>query len=84
MAYWRFDAIANSWSSLGNFLKSINLSSKVSSKRRTCFKNVSKLKLYRLIFHKQVASSFWNTETVSTGLSDFHKLALTVLNTIIF
>ena len=49
-------------------------------KEKTCFKNVSNPSCIDL-FLTNNALSFQHTETVSTGLSDFHKLVLTVLKT---
>ena len=51
-------------------------------KRKTCFKNVSNLSCIGL-FLTNNALSFQHTETVFTGLSDFHKLVLTILKTTI-
>ena len=50
--------------------------------QKTCFKNVSNPSCIDL-FLTNNALSFQHTETVSTGLSDFHKLVLTVLKTTI-
>ena len=47
-------------------------------KEKTCFKNVSNASCIDL-FLTNNALSFQHTEIVSTGLSDFHKLVLTVL-----
>ena len=47
-------------------------------KEKTCFKNVSNPSCIDL-FLTNNALSFQHTETVSTGLSDFHELVLTVL-----
>ena len=46
-------------------------------KEKTCFKNVSNPSCIDL-FLTNNALSFQHTETVSTSLSDFHKLVLTV------
>ena len=51
-------------------------------KEKTYFKNVSNPSCIDL-FLTNNALSFQRTETVSTGLSDFHKLVLTVLKTAI-
>ena len=51
-------------------------------KEKTCFKNVSNPSCIDL-FLTNNALSFQHTETVSTSLSDFHKLVLTVLKTAI-
>ena len=49
-------------------------------KEKTCFKNVSNPSCIDLFLTNSVLS-FQNMETVPTGLSDFHKLVLTVLKT---
>ena len=49
-------------------------------KEKACFKNVSNPSCIDLLLTNS-ALSFQHTETVSTGLSDFHKLVLTVLKT---
>ena len=49
-------------------------------KEKTCFKSISNPSCIDL-FLTNNALSFQNTKTVSTGLSDFHKLVLTVLKT---
>ena len=51
-------------------------------KEKTCFKNVSNPSCIDL-FLTNSALSFQHTETVSTGLSDFHELVLTALKTTI-
>ena len=51
-------------------------------KEKACFKNVSNPSCIDLLLTNS-ALSFQHTETVSTGLSDFHKLVLTVLKTTI-
>ena len=51
-------------------------------KEKTCFKNVSNPSCIDL-FLTNNALSFQHTETVSTDLSDFHELVLTVLKTTI-
>ena len=51
-------------------------------KEKTCFKNVSSPSCIDL-FLTNNALSFQHTETVTTGLSDFHKLVLAVLKTAI-
>ena len=49
-------------------------------KEKACFKNVSNPSCIDLLLTNS-ALSFQHTETVSTGLSDFHKLVLTVSKT---
>ena len=46
----------------------------------SCFKSILNPSCIDL-FPTSSPSSFQNTKTVSTGLSDFHKLVLTVLKT---
>ena len=48
-------------------------------KSATCFKNPSKPLCVDLIL-RNCPKSFMNIQAVVTGLSDFHKLTLTVLN----
>ena len=48
-------------------------------KEKTCFKSISNPSCIDL-FLTSTALSFQRIKTVSTGLSDFHKLVLTVLN----
>ena len=48
-------------------------------KEKTCFKSISNPSCIDL-FLTNTALSFQRIKTVSTGLSDFHKLVLTVLN----
>ena len=60
---------------LSSFLYRHELSSVV--KENTCFKNVSNPS-YIDLFLTNSALSFQDTMTVSCGLSDFHKLAMTV------
>ena len=49
-------------------------------KEKTCFKSVENPSCIDLILTNN-AMAFQNTTTVFTGLSDFHKLVLTVLRT---
>ena len=63
---------------LQSFLYQHELKSLV--KEKTCFKSISNPSCIDL-FLTNNALSFQNTKTVSTGLSDFHKLVLTVLKT---
>ena len=49
-------------------------------KEKNCFKSISNSSCIDL-FLTNNALSFQNTKTVSTGLSDFHKLVLTALKT---
>ena len=49
-------------------------------KEKTCFKSVENPSCIDLILTNN-AMAFQNTTTVFTGLSDFHKLVLTVLKT---
>ena len=66
---------------LENFLYQHELKSLV--KEKTCFKSTSKPSCIDL-FLTNNALSFQSTKTASTGLSEFHKLALTILKTSIF
>ena len=50
-------------------------------KEKTCFKNVSNPSCIDLSSFTNNVLSFQHMETVSTGLSDFHKSVLTVLKT---
>ena len=50
------------------------------AKERTCFKSVQNPSCIDLILTNN-AMAFQNTRTAFTGLSDFHKLVLTVLTT---
>ena len=49
-------------------------------KDKTCFKNPSNPSCVDL-FHTSSYRSFQNTSTISTGLSEFHKMFVTVLKT---
>ena len=49
-------------------------------KKPTCFKNPDNLKVIDLLLTNR-PRSFCNSDTLETGLSDFHKLTLTVLKT---
>ena len=62
---------------LESFLYQRQLKSLV--KEKTCFKSISNPSCIDL-FLTSTALSFQRIKTVSTGLSDFHKLVLTVLN----
>ena len=62
---------------LESFLYQRELKSLV--KEKTCFKSISNPSCIDL-FLTNTALSFQRIKTVSTGLSDFHKLVLTVLN----
>ena len=53
---------------------------KNSIKKPTCFKNPENPKNIYLILTNR-PSSFCNSDTLETGLSDFHKLTVTVLKT---
>ena len=64
-----------------NFLYQHELKSLV--KEKTCFKSISNPSCIDL-FLTNNALSFQSTKTASTGLSEFHKLALTILKTSIF
>ena len=50
------------------------------AKKPTCFKNPDNLKVIDLLLTNR-PRSFCNSDTHKTGLSDFHKLTLTVLLT---
>ena len=49
-------------------------------KDKTCFKNIENPSCIDLIITNSI-SSFQDTKTISTGLSDFHKMVVTVLKT---
>ena len=49
-------------------------------KKTTCFKNPENPKTIDLILTNR-PRSFCNSDTLETGLSDFHKLTVTVLKT---
>ena len=63
---------------LGNFLFEHNAKNIV--KDHTCFKSVENPSCIDLVITNST-SSFQNTTVVSTGLSDFHKMVVTVLKT---
>ena len=55
-----------------------NYSAKNSVKGKTCFKSLSNPSCIDL-FITNKPRSFQNTQTINTGISDFHKMVLTVL-----
>ena len=61
-----------------SFCETYNLQNLV--KDPTCYKNPSKPTCIDLIL-TNFPKSFQHTQTIETGLSDFHKLTLTVLKT---
>ena len=63
-----------------NFCETYNLSNLI--KEPTCFKNPHNPSTIDLILTKR-ASSFQHSTTVETGLSDHHKLTITVLKSFI-
>ena len=63
---------------LQDFLFEQNLKNLV--KESTCYKNIENPSSIDL-FLTNTALSFQNTTTVETGLSDFHKMAVTVMKT---
>ena len=63
---------------LGSFLYQHELKSLV--KEKICFKSISNPSCIDLFWTKNVLS-FQNTKTLSTGLSDFHKVVLIILKT---
>ena len=65
-------------SSIQDFL--IEFSAKNLVKDKTCFKNLDNPSCIDL-FLTNSSQSFQNTTTVSTGLSDFHKMTVTVMKT---
>ena len=69
---------------LENYLESFLYQHELKSlvKEKTCFKSISNPSCIDL-FLTNNALSFQSTNTVSTRLSDFHKLVPTVLKTII-
>ena len=58
----------------------ISMNLTVSLKKKACFKSISNPSSIDLFLISN-ALSFQSNKTVSTGLSDFHKLLLTVLKT---
>ena len=71
-----FNAVEDS--SVKNFCSSYNLTSMIN--RPTCFKNPEKPSFIDLIL-KNFPRSFQNSCAIKTGLSDFHKLVITVMKT---
>ena len=65
-------------SNMGYFLSQYSLSNIV--KQPTCFKNIQNPSCIDL-FITNKNKSFQKTSTISTGLSDFHKMVITVLKT---
>ena len=65
-------------SSIQNFLEEFNAKNLV--KEKTCFKSLDNPSCIDL-FLTNSPQSFQNTTTVSTGLSDFHKMIVTVMKT---
>ena len=65
-------------SSVKNFFSSFNLTSM--KNKPTCFKNPDKLSCVDLIL-TNCPRSFQNSCVIETGLSDFHKLIVTVMKT---
>ena len=63
---------------MSEFCETYNLQNLV--KEPTCYKNPSKPTCVDLIL-TNFPKSFKHTETIETGLLDFHKLTLTVLKT---
>ena len=63
---------------LDNFLKDNDAKNIV--KVKTCFKNIENPSCIDLFITNSV-NSFQNTTSISTGLSDFHKMVVTVLKT---
>ena len=57
---------------------SFEMNAKNIVKEPTCYKSLSNPRCIDLIITNSF-SSFQNTKTVSTGLSDFHKMIITVL-----
>ena len=60
---------------MDNFLCSYNLKNLV--KKPTCFKNVNNPRTIDLILTNK-SKSFYHTDVLKTGLSDFHKMIVTV------
>ena len=65
-------------SSVKNFYSSFNLASMI--KKPTCFKNPDKRSCINLIL-TNCSRSFQNSCIIETGLSNFHKLVVTVMKT---
>ena len=63
---------------MSEFCETYNLQNLL--KNSTCYKNYSKPTCIDLIL-TNFPKSFQHTQTIETGLSDFHKLTLTVLKT---
>ena len=64
---------------LSEFLFEMNAKNIV--KEPTCFKSLSNPNCIDLII-TNTFSNFQNTRAISTGLSDFHKMVVSVLNTL--
>ena len=65
-------------SSVKNFCSGFNLTSMIN--KSTCFKNTDKSSgIDRILTN--CPKSFWNSCVIETGLSDFHKLLVTVMKT---
>ena len=65
-------------SCIKDFMNEFNATNLV--KENTCFKNPNNPSCIDL-FLTNCGNSFQNTTTVSTGLSDFHKMTITILKT---
>ena len=61
---------------LSQFLVEMNAKNIV--KKPTCYKSLTEASCIGLVITNS-SSSFQNTKTISKGLSDFHKMVLTVL-----
>ena len=72
-----FNAVVKD-SSVKNFCSSYNLTSMIN--KPMCFKNPEKPSCIDLIL-TNYSRSFQNSCTIETGLSDFHKLVVTVMKT---
>ena len=75
-SYWVISTINQKKKNRSNFLNTYNLKNIV--KQKTCFKNPDRPTCIDLILTNS-SRTFQDTYAVETGLSDFHKLVVTVL-----
>ena len=75
-SYWVISTINQKKKNMSNFLNTYNLKNIV--KQKTCFKNPDRPTCIDLILTNS-SRTFQDTYAVETGLSDFHKLVVTVL-----
>ena len=65
---------------MAEFMKLYNLSNPV--KRSTCYKNPSNPSCIDLVLTNR-KKSFQSSHTIETGLSDFHKMVVTIMKLIL-